>query len=612
MKSEHEIMLERLQKWKTSATKKQAGVGGRGGKQATVGLKKPLHAANTKNVTMTKKTQQAGRQSLKKKELIHANGNPIKARRQLPQSPETPMSKKLERWKAKKGNEQSVTKGTKRPWRGGGTPLINTGKRSSRQTPADCKTSAMFGDELKNSKQRRSHNLSCTRPTTTEKQGKNGEQNWQHEQTDPVPPFNLSPSSSPHNVSNFGAEQDSEQVTHGLAGSISLALYPGRVSITGTEQDFEAEQDLEHVTHGLAGSTTLSPCTSNTGVEQDLTSTVDRVQSAESEEILSDDECDFVIHSTLETVMSIDTRNTVTTPSTSLSDRPSFQGQKHQSATRSAGKRSVGKSALKQVNKVARTERRSVKFTTPVRCSPRLAKVGEGATATPSVTPKKKIDMRDRLQQWLIEKGKTPSRYSHLLNFQKNTPADRRRREKRRSHTPTPARPHLHHVDVPDGEVKCSTQAREELNATLNECLTLLHEGCPVDHVNNWLDDISRRLPMVEQCAKYWLCRATATELDGADYHDVVGVFEEAAEAGAQPVDEIKEALKDFVIRMGKEDHEETKDITPSSTPTFTPPSEMMYTSPELQVGLFINRFFLSVWEGSREDMLPFPESFAT
>ena len=55
-----------------------------------------------------------------------------------------------------------------------------------------------------------------------------------------------------------------------------------------------------------------------------------------------------------------------------------------------------------------------------------------------------------------------------------------------------------------------------------------------MDHVNNWLDDICRRLPMVEQCAKYWLCRATATELDGADYHDVVGVFEEAAEAGAQ------------------------------------------------------------------------------
>ena len=38
---------------------------------------------------------------------------------------------------------------------------------------------------------------------------------------------------------------------------------------------------------------------------------------------------------------------------------------------------------------------------------------------------------------------------------------------------------------------------------------------------------------MVEQCAKYWLCRATATEIDG-DYDEVIGVFEEAAEAGAQ------------------------------------------------------------------------------
>ena len=60
-----------------------------------------------------------------------------------------------------------------------------------------------------------------------------------------------------------------------------------------------------------------------------------------------------------------------------------------------------------------------------------------------------------------------------------------------------------------------------------------LLQGCPVDHVSNWLDDICRRLPMVEQCAKYWLCRATATEMDG-DYDDVIGVFEEAAEAGAQ------------------------------------------------------------------------------
>ncbi len=87
------------------------------------------------------------------------------------------------------------------------------------------------------------------------------------------------------------------------------------------------------------------------------------------------------------------------------------------------------------------------------------------------------LSSRERLQQWLLEKGKTPSRYSHLLNFQRNTPADRLRRERRRSQKQTPEPTHLQSSNKDISAMEgCSTKAKEKLDATLNECLTLLQE----------------------------------------------------------------------------------------------------------------------------------------
>ncbi|XP_022086731.1 cytoskeleton-associated protein 2-like [Acanthaster planci] len=201
-----------------------------------------------------------------------------------------------------------------------------------------------------------------------------------------------------------------------------------------------------------------------------------------------------------------------------------------------------------------------------VRCSPRLQERSRESTeinrhgqeqATPVQPWKdKKLDMQQRLKRWLASKGKTPSKYSHLLSF-KTTPADRIRRSLASQRaTPTKAPMPVWHLDSdPPTSLDSSTSQEEDelmaaLNSTMDECSLLLQSGCPTDHVTEWLDSLVSRVPAMRQCSKYWLCRVSIAKEEELDANEIIHIYEEAVQEGAQPVQAVKESLQQYVEKL--------------------------------------------------------------
>ncbi|XP_038056737.1 cytoskeleton-associated protein 2-like [Patiria miniata] len=240
-------------------------------------------------------------------------------------------------------------------------------------------------------------------------------------------------------------------------------------------------------------------------------------------------------------------------------------------------------------------KRKAVTFlstATPVRCSPRLQKnkestglVGRGQPDAPA-TPKqpwqdKKLDMQQRLEQWLASKSKTPSRYSNLLNFKK-TPADRIRRSVMtpRHAKPTKVPPPVWHLDSePSSSLDSSTSQEEDelrsaLNCTMDECFLLLQSGCPTEHVSEWLDNLVDRVPAMCQCAKYWLCRVSIAQEEGLNANEIIHIYEEAVRECAQPIQEVKDSLQQYVTTLiHKQPSAEEAPITSPDAHTVTDPA---------------------------------------
>ncbi len=266
-------------------------------------------------------------------------------------------------WKAQKEKAgTSLSKSTKRPWRGGGTPAVNPTKRVAKQTPASCKHSK----SVNNSTQKKRSGLLRYGQSTVETQVEN-------------------------DTTLLTVQKDSDQSQSYDFSPVHLCLSTSFQGTSNTKSEEETDQGPQGSDYPISSSLHSSLVSSPAEMEQDLSSrTVDGIQSIEPDQQLIDDEeddkCDFTLYSSLETVPDLQKRQRISSLST-----PNYRRHNQ----RSAGKGSVCKSSMKQVNHDGKVgERRSVKFTTPVRCSPRLAKVGEGSIATPCSTPKNKMDMR--------------------------------------------------------------------------------------------------------------------------------------------------------------------------------------------------------------------------
>ncbi|XP_072521396.1 cytoskeleton-associated protein 2-like [Salminus brasiliensis] len=83
------------------------------------------------------------------------------------------------------------------------------------------------------------------------------------------------------------------------------------------------------------------------------------------------------------------------------------------------------------------------------------------------------------------------------------------------------------------------------VDQSLNDCIKLLEQGCPVDQIR----DVLSRVPMAQKFSKYWICQVRLMEREGN--LNVLPTFEEAIRVVREPVDELRAVV--FEILKKKE-----------------------------------------------------------
>uniref|UniRef100_A0A8C2THF9 Cytoskeleton associated protein 2 like n=2 Tax=Coturnix japonica TaxID=93934 RepID=A0A8C2THF9_COTJA len=137
-------------------------------------------------------------------------------------------------------------------------------------------------------------------------------------------------------------------------------------------------------------------------------------------------------------------------------------------------------------------------------------------------------DRRRQLEQWLASKGKCYKRPPMGL---------------------PPKKPMKQKEKPPQGSTAQEEQKPEELeqlhlariNALLSECLKLIEEGAPSEEISAMLC----REPSAEKCAKFWMCKAKL--LARSSPLDVMGLYEAAVCAGAEPLQELRVVVLDIL-----------------------------------------------------------------
>lgn len=176
----------------------------------------------------------------------------------------------------------------------------------------------------------------------------------------------------------------------------------------------------------------------------------------------------------------------------------------------------------------------------------------------------KEKSIRDKLDAWLAARGKTPSRYRHLMCFGEHL-AERARPSQSSNGglSATQLSKQLQNAGFNQQETllleekqgPSEEQSRdlqvlsEKVDDILAECLILVESECPVESVEPWLDEICTSFPAARNKSAFWICRARMVEQSGRD-SDVIAVFEDAVRHSAQPPDDMANALKEFVERM--------------------------------------------------------------
>eukprot|EP00057_Strongylocentrotus_purpuratus_P016646 XP_011671120.1 PREDICTED: cytoskeleton-associated protein 2 [Strongylocentrotus purpuratus] len=212
--------------------------------------------------------------------------------------------------------------------------------------------------------------------------------------------------------------------------------------------------------------------------------------------------------------------------------------------------------------------RKSVRFSSP-KMSTAVEACDENipVSCTPKVTPgpsKSKSDIRGRLEQWLMAKGKTPSRFNNFLGYEsslQHTTPGGGSHTRRRSGTPHLGR---NRRDTPGKGTHRSGEGGA-VHGTMKECLEMLEEGCPLEDMLAWLDGMVTKAPLIQQSAGYWLCRAKIAEKQGGDQSAIECLFE-AVEFNPEPVKDILDTLATYrlKLKMSSEESEETRWKSPS------------------------------------------------
>ncbi|XP_015744517.1 cytoskeleton-associated protein 2 [Python bivittatus] len=85
----------------------------------------------------------------------------------------------------------------------------------------------------------------------------------------------------------------------------------------------------------------------------------------------------------------------------------------------------------------------------------------------------------------------------------------------------------------------------DRVNKTLAECLHLIEKGCVGETVHSTLEKLIATVPDAKKFAKYWVCQMRLEQF--CSMEKVIGIYEKAILAGAQPKDELRHTFVDVV-----------------------------------------------------------------
>uniref|UniRef100_A0A4W3IQP9 Cytoskeleton-associated protein 2-like n=3 Tax=Callorhinchus milii TaxID=7868 RepID=A0A4W3IQP9_CALMI len=139
-------------------------------------------------------------------------------------------------------------------------------------------------------------------------------------------------------------------------------------------------------------------------------------------------------------------------------------------------------------------------------------------------------DRKKKLEAWLAAKGKTYKRPAMPTPLRQASISVKKKLEDS-----------FWEAIEEEGEQR---SLADQVDCMLDNCMKLLDKGHPTEGVCAVLENIPNR----EKFAKYWICRARLLELtDSIDA--VIAMFEQAVHAGAKPVDQLRSALVDVLMR---------------------------------------------------------------
>ncbi|XP_053318796.1 cytoskeleton-associated protein 2-like isoform X2 [Spea bombifrons] len=142
-------------------------------------------------------------------------------------------------------------------------------------------------------------------------------------------------------------------------------------------------------------------------------------------------------------------------------------------------------------------------------------------------------DRKRRLEEWLLTKGKTYKRPPMTMPPKKPD----------KSKTPGIQSSFLWAEIEEEEELLLLSQ---RINATLSECLELINKGAPSQDIHSALG----KIPHAKKFAKFWVCKARLNEREGI--FDVIDLYEQGVKSGAQPMNELRDAIFDIMKSTSK------------------------------------------------------------
>ncbi|XP_078284879.1 cytoskeleton-associated protein 2-like [Rhinoraja longicauda] len=143
-------------------------------------------------------------------------------------------------------------------------------------------------------------------------------------------------------------------------------------------------------------------------------------------------------------------------------------------------------------------------------------------------TLKGKDERRKQLEEWLASKGKTYKRPPLPTPLKKVVKSVKKNLE-------------YSFLEAMEEEPK---SLADRVHHMLDDCMKLLERGSSPEEVSEAL----RNIPEGEKFAKYWICRAHLLELTGT-IEAIIALFEQAVHSGAEPVEELRSALVETIMR---------------------------------------------------------------